>query len=349
MYLCKLIMQKITQILILTALMLGVACGGYSSQTGNEDAIDVVATVDGQVLLRSDIQQVMPKGLEGADSTTFVRMYIENWVLTKLKLGRAEQVLSSHQAEIDRLVEGYRQSLIMRQLDQYYIDNGIDLEITDQQLSAYYRSNAASFKLDHNKVRGVVVKAPRNFRNVSTLTTALKGIDKRGDAEEVRALCEKHNLQFTDLTLQWVPFSDFLSHLPTERSSSYDNLLGSSNVQTMKSDDFTFYFIIVDVVRKGEVAPLDCVREDISRRLYAERRAQIVEQYEREMEREAILSGRVTMVDSVLLNSMSYQSDSIESMRTPVTEVEEHIEEDVPSVDLSGVAVEDNSEIMGEL
>jgi hypothetical protein len=46
---------------------------------------------------------------------------------------------------------------------------------------------------------------------------------------------------------------------------------------------------------------------------------------------------------------MSYQSDSIESMRTPVTEVEEHIEEDVPSVDLSGVAVEDNSEIMGEL
>jgi hypothetical protein len=117
----------------------------------------------------------------------------------------------------------------------------------------------------------------------------------------------------------------------------------------MKSDDFTFYFIIVDVVRKGEVAPLDCVREDISRRLYAERRAQIVEQYEREMEREAILSGRVTMVDSVLLNSMSYQSDSIESMRTPVTEVEEHIEEDVPSVDLSGVAVEDNSEIMVEL
>jgi hypothetical protein len=217
----------------------------------------------------------------------------------------------------------------MRQLDQYYIDNTIDLEITDKQLSAYYRANSASFKLDHDKVRGVVVKTPKNFRNTATLTTALKGIAKAGSAEEVRALCEKHNLQFSDLTTQWVTYTDFLSNLPTERSSSYTNLLTKSGVQQMSSDSANFYFIIIDIARKGEVAPLECVKEDIRRRLYAERRADIVGRYEAELKRDAIKNGRVTLVDSALLHSMGYVPEQESVVDTTIVDSEEIIEEEI--------------------
>lgn len=331
MYLCQLIMQKFIHIVTLTLVLSFTACRHIPIQMGDDDRLDVVASVDNNVLLSSDIQRDMPKGLSAVDSVTFAKMYIENWVLNQLKMRRAEEVLSSHQADIERLVEGYRQSLIMRQLDQYYIDSTIDLEITDKQLSAYYRANSASFKLDHNKVRGVVVKTPKNFRNTSTLSTALKGVAKRGNTEEVRALCEKHNLQFSDLTLQWVTYSDFLSNLPTERSSSYANLLTKSGVQQMSSDGATFYFVIIDVVRKGEVAPLECVKEDIRRRLYAERRADIVGRYEAELKRDAILSGRVTVADSLLLRSMSYVPEQKGSLPATIEGEEEIIEEDIPS------------------
>lgn len=324
-------MQKFISIITLTLALAVTACRHIPMQMGDAAEVDVVAKVDDKALLGADIRRDMPKNLSSVDSVTFAKMYIENWVLNQLKMSRAEEVLSSHEADIERLVEGYRQSLVMRQLDQYYIDNAIDLEITDKQLSAYYRANSASFKLDHDKVRGVVVKAPKNFRNSATLTTALKGVVKRGDAEEVRALCEKHNLQFSDLTPQWVTYSDFMSHLPTERSSSYASLLGKSGVQQMTSDGSTFYFVIIEVARKGSVAPLECVKEDIRRRLYTERRAEVVGRYEAELKRDAILAGRVTMVDSVLLQSMSYVPRQAVNNEAQLEQSEEIIEEIIPS------------------
>lgn len=334
MYLCKLIMQKVIKIFALTLGLVVVACNNVSFQSSEDNTSDIVAVVDDHTLLRSDIATIMPKELSEADSTTFVKMYVENWVLSQLKMHRAEEVLSSNQANIERLVEDYRQSLIIRQLDQYYIDNAIDLEITDKQLTTYYRANTAAFKLDHDKVRGVVVKVPSTFRNTTTLTTALKGVAKRGDVEEVRALCEKHNLQLTDLTPQWVSYSDFLSNLPTERSSSYTQFLSNSGVQKMTSGNNTFHFIIIDVARKGSVAPLECVKEDIRRRLYTERRANIVGKYEAELKREAIESGRIMLADTILLKSMSYTPEHIEQTDTTITEVQELIEEDIPSVEI---------------
>ena len=329
MYLCRLIMQKFIQIVALTLALSVTACRNSNVQMGDGADMDIVAKVDSKALRISDIKEVMPKDLSGVDSVTFAKMYVENWVLNQLKMCRAKEVLSSNQADIDRLVEGYRQSLIMRQLDQYYIDSNIDLEITDKQLSAYYRANSASFKLDHDKVRGVVVKTSKRFRNTATLSTALSGIAKRGDTEEVRALCEKHSLQLSDLSAQWVTFSDFLSNLPTERSSSYTSLLGKSGVQHMSSDDANFYFILLSVARKGEVAPLDCVKEDIRRRLYTERRAEIVSCYEAELKHDAIVSGRVELSDSALLKSMSYMPLEKQSIKPVVEECEEEIVEEV--------------------
>lgn len=327
-------MHKVIKIFALTLSLVAVACNSVSFQSNEENTSDIVAVVDDHTLLRSDIATIMPKELSEADSTTFVKMYVENWVLSQLKMHRAEEVLSSNQANIERLVEDYRQTLIIRQLDQYYIDNAIDLEISDKQLTTYYRANAASFKLDHDKVRGVVVKVPSNFRNTTTLTTALKGVAKRGDVEEVRALCEKHNLQLTDLTQQWVSYSDFLSNLPTVRSSSYTQLLSNSSVQKMTSGNNIFHFIIIDVARKGDVAPLECVKEDIRRRLYTERRANIVGKYEAELKREAIAHGRIMLADTLLLKSMSYIPEHIEQPDSSVLEVQELIEEDIPSIEI---------------
>lgn len=326
-------MEKLSQILVLAVASLAVACTSGVSFTREDDGVDVVAQVDEHRLLRTDIARDMPSGLVGIDSATFSRMYIENWVLSRLKMRRAEEVLSSYEEDIERLVEGYRQSLVMRQLDQYYIDNNIDLEITDKQLAAYYRANAASFRLDHNKVRGVVVKTPRTFRNTTTLSTSLKRVAKSGSAEEVRALAEKHNLLLTDHTSQWVSYSDFLSSLPTERSRSYNDLLANSGVQQMSSDDAHFYFIIVDVARKGETAPMECVEDDIRRRIYAERRADIVGRYEEELKREAVMLGRITMTDSTLLNTMGYSVDEVTQQSRTITP-EEIVNEIIPEEEI---------------
>ena len=311
-------------------LALATSCHDGGSKSSSSLDENIIAVVDGMHLHIDDVRRDMPAGITDTDSVTFVRMYVENWILNRLKIKRAEQVLSSSD-DIERLVEGYRQSLIMRQLDQYYIDKMLETEITDKQIAAYYRANSAAFKLDHNVVQGVVVKTPKGFRNTTTLTTAIRNSAKGGDWQELDAMAEKHSLDVVNMTSQWVSYSDFLSNLPTERSRNYNDLITKSGVQQMTSDDAIFYFIITDCALKGEIAPMASVESDIRRRLYAERRADVVADYEAELKRESVDEGRVMVRDEAILKSLSY-TPNIEQEVITVRDAEETIAEDDPII-----------------
>lgn len=284
------------------AAMMVVACSSGDSIIGRNKNNRVVATVDDNELILGDILRDMPEGLTGADSVTFAKMYIDNWVLNHLKLARAEKVLTT-QEEVNRLVEGYRQSLIMRQLDQYYLDEELNTEITDEQIKTHYKLYSQQFVLDHDKVKGIVVRVSKDFRNSSSLREALSEASKNG-THEISAMAEKHDLQISDLTGEWVTFSDFLSYLPTVRTRNYDNLLSTGKVQTMKADDVTFYFTITDIIEKGKKAPIESVTEDIRRMIYAERRSHIIKHYEEELKREAIADERIEIDDADMMHAL---------------------------------------------
>ena len=310
-------------------MMLTTACTEGDTKSTSQLDDDVIAVVDGKALRINDVKRDMPTGITEADSITFMRMYVENWVLNQLKMKRAEEVLSTSD-DIERLVEGYRQSLMMRQLDQYYIDKTLDTEITDKQIAAYYRANSAAFRLDHNVVKGVVVKVPKTFRNTTTLTTAIKNSAKAEDWAELDALAEKHSLSVANMTAQWVSYSDFLSNLPTERTRSYNDLITKTTVQQMTSDDAIFHFIITDRALKGEIAPMESVESDIRRRLYADRRAEVVAEYEAELKRQSVEQGRVIVRDEALLKSMSYTPAVTEEIT--IRDAEETIAEEEPII-----------------
>ena len=319
-------MIKAYYIVMLVVATMFAACGSGDTFIGGDNGKRVVANVDDKELLLRDILADMPEGLTGIDSATFVRMYTDNWVLNQLKLERAKQVLTTSQGDIDRLVEDYRQSLIMRQLDQYYVDKELDTDITERQISAHYRMHSSQFVLNHDKVRGVVVRVSDKFRNTSALSDALRNVSNEGMVD-LNAFAEKHSLQVTDLSGEWVTFSDFLSYLPTVRTRSYDNVLQKGKVQSMKSDDIVFYFTIVDVAKRGSVAPLECVEDDIRRMLYAERRSEIVKRYEMELKLEGVESGRVTVDDATLMDAMSNRP-KIGEQGVVVTEAKDVVRED---------------------
>ena len=295
-------MKKVIYIFSLIVATTVVACSNGDSIMGRNKNNRVVATVDDNELKLGEILRGMPEGLTGADSATFAKMYIDNWVLNNLKLARAEKVLTT-QEEVNRLVEGYRQSLIMRQLDQYYLDEELNTEITDEQIRTHYKLYSQQFTLDHDKVKGIVVRVSKDFRNTSSLREALSEASKSG-TQEISALVKKHELQMNDLTGEWVTFSDFLSYLPTVRTRSYDNLLSKGKVQTMTADDVIFYFTITDIVQRGKKAPIESVTEDIRRMIYAERRSLIIERYEEELKREAMAEQRIEIDDAEMMHAL---------------------------------------------
>ena len=230
-----------------------------------------IARAGGKDLRLGDVRSVVPQGLSGDDSAAFMKVYIDRWVLKQLKLQEAETLFSSSAGDIDKMVEEYRQALLIRQLDQHYVDRSIDTVFTADEIAAYYNAHKADFKLDRTIVKGRIVRFGEGYRQAAKLKT-LMGADFRD---------------------QWIDFPEFLSYLPTLRSQSYDSVLATAAVQEMRDSHAHYYFQIDAVLREGEPIPLERLRGTIRRILFNQRKGEIIRAHEEELCARAAEMGEV--------------------------------------------------------
>ena len=251
-----------------------------------------IARAGGKELKMGDVRSVVPQGLTGDDSAAFMRVFIDRWVVKQLKLQEAETLFSSSAADIDKMVEEYRQALLIRKLDQHYVDRSIDTVFTADEIAAYYNAHKADFKLDRTIVKGRIVRFGEGYRQAAKLKT-LMASKSEAQQQDFRDICEKNGFTVNDFRDQWIDFPDFLSYLPTPRSQSYDPLLSSTAVQEMRDSHSHYYFQIEDVRREGEPIPPERLLGTIRRILFNQRQGEIIRRHEEELSARAAENGEV--------------------------------------------------------
>ena len=246
---------------------------------------------DRELRLR-DVQSVVPQGLTGDDSAAFMQVYVDRWVRKQLKLQEADVLFSASAHDIDRMVEEYRQALLIRKLDQYYVDRRVDTTFTEQEIASYYESHKGDFRLDRTIVKGRIVRIPESYRQAARLKT-LMASPSPARQQDFSDLCEKNSFEVNDFREQWIDFAEFLSYLPTRRSQSYDQLLASNAVQEMR-DSYSHYYFRIDAVRReGETIPLERLRGTIRRILFNQRQTDVIRRHEEELYTRAVEEGDV--------------------------------------------------------
>lgn len=248
-----------------------------------------LARVGRKELRCSDVEQIVPRTLTGEDSTAFVQMYVDRWIIKQLKVQEAELLFSSSDDDIESQVEEYRQSLLIKKIEQYYLDNEPKTEIGDDEIEAYYNAHKSEFRLERTVIKGTVVAFGEKFRQKDKLLEMMRS-PKEEVQQDFRDMCTKNNFRLNEMK-EWTDFSDFLALLPTIRSRNYDSLTDSREVQKMNADGIQYYFRITAVLKKGEVQPPDMARETILRMLTLQRNAEIIREHENEIMREALENG----------------------------------------------------------
>lgn len=242
-----------------------------------------LAEVGKRELRAGELQTVVPAGLTGDDSVAFVRKFVDRWVRKQLKLQEAEVLFSASEKDIDRQVEEYRQALLIRKLEQHYVDRSIDTLFTDEEIAAYYQTRKADFKLDRPLVKGVIVRFQEGHRLGARLKNLLRE-NRPAQQRELHDLCEKNNFTVTDLHEQWVDFSEFLSWLPAVQSQNHNAMLAPGRgVQEMRDNQSHYYFRIDTVRREGDPIPLERVRTTIRRILFNQRQGEVIRSHEEEL------------------------------------------------------------------
>lgn len=251
-----------------------------------------LARAGGRELHLSDVRAVVPQGLSDGDSAAYMNVYVDRWVRKQLKLQEAEVLFSASAQDIDKMVEEYRQSLLIRKLDQYYVDRSVDTTFTDDEITTYYNAHKGDFRLDRTIVRGRIVRLPENYRQAAKLKSLMADASTARQ-QDFSDICEKNNFEVSDFRDRWVDFPEFLSYLPTLRSRNYDSVLGTGSVQQMR-DNYSQYFFRIDaVLRQGETIPLERLRTTIRRILFNQRQTDLIRRYEQGLYTRAVEGGEV--------------------------------------------------------
>lgn len=266
---------------ITVCVLLATLCGCQEMHPLNFGGGRPLAKVDGATLGEEELRRALPQGLTGDDSAAFAELYIRKWIANQLKLAEAERLFPESAADIEAKVEAYRQSLLIRRLDHYYVDEQVDTTFADAEIVSYYNAHKAEFKLDAPLVKGRIVRFPGGSRQ----NTKLRELFKAASAERLQDLsdfCTKNGFELKTFD-EWTPWSDFTMNLPVRQGVASEQMIVPGSVQQLRDNDALYYFLVTGVVRSGETAPLETRRATIRRILFNQRQAEVIRKHEEEL------------------------------------------------------------------
>lgn len=226
---------------------------GASELLGDE----VIARVGEHKLFRSDLEKILPGGLEAEDSISLARQYIYSWAEDLLLLDMAEGQLSKTEKDVSKELEEYRRSLLKYRYQEHYVTERLDTSVTPEQIQAYYEAHPDKFVLDHAVVKCRILIIPSSSKSIKPIRK-LMGSSDAMDLAEADSLSRMAAIRYLDASESWM---DALQ-LAREMGTDYNSIaaaLRRGDVEFTDEADNLHYAHIVEIVREGKTAPLEFV------------------------------------------------------------------------------------------
>ncbi|MDR1222838.1 MAG: peptidyl-prolyl cis-trans isomerase [Tannerella sp.] len=267
------------------------ACGksGFEQSTG-----EVLVRVKDKVLTREEVESLIPKNLSFADSLVRAESIVKKWAIDVLMDEVAYQNVGNEKAEIDKLVNEYRRSLMRHRYQEYIIRDRVSADISEYDQMKYYEENKQQFILSQNLIKGLFLKVPvdapglENVRKwyVSESEESLEKIEKYGI---------RNAIIYDYFYDHWVNFGDVMAKIPHRIANPAQFLRVNNHLEV--SDSTHVYFLnISDKLLIGNPAPFDYVQTQIQTMLVNKRKIDYLREFGENLYRDAVKNGTVKIM-----------------------------------------------------
>lgn len=248
------------------------SCSYIEQYIKERESEGIIASVGDNFLYKEDIEHIVPQGTSSSDSALIVEAYIQRWATNILTLKNAERNVSNQQ-EINKMVEEYRQRLMIHNYQQEMVSEKVKLP-TETEAKQFYESNKELFLLEDAVIKGAIIKVPNNIKT-DNIQRKFKKLN------ENIADIEKYALQYaTDYVLfteYWRLVGDVIN---TETSKLKINKIGYYE----EKDSLHLMLInVTEYLPQGEVAPFEMIKEDVQTMLYNQHKMDYLNNFEKEM------------------------------------------------------------------
>jgi len=243
---------------------------------------EIVAIVNTEKLFKTDFINVLPKNIHKIDSHVLAKSYIQDWAINKLLLEKAKKNSSSQTInQINDLVKGYRESLLINNYKEQLVKQKLDTVIFEEELEEFYSSNKENFKLNEELIKIKFLHVDNNIKDKNKILALFKS-DDIFDLDEL----EKQELsfkfhQFNDSI--WRELDNILLKLPFSK----EKLLKKTKF-IQKQDSIGLYLVAVkDVLKRNSIAPLSYVGPTIEQMILHNRKIQLIRKIEKTIIKDA--------------------------------------------------------------
>ncbi len=246
-----------------------------------------LATVYNASLFKRDIIDLIPRGLSKVDSVLIVKSIINNWAIQQLFKKKAEENLSKQENEsYARLVQDYKQSLLVNGYKERLVQQQLDTVIFDEEVEKYYNDNKANFRLNEELIKIKYLHFGKELLDQKKITKQFKSTKY----EDLISL-ENQELNFKAINLNdstWIRVEDVLLKIPKFREDSREILLKKTKF-IQKEDSLGLYLVAVkNVLKRNDIAPLNYITPTIKQMILHKRKLELIRDIEKTLINDAI-------------------------------------------------------------
>lgn len=279
--------MKIRVLLFFSALLLAVSCNWINLRSDDT----LLAKAYGSRLYLEDIRGIIPPGGEAADSITFVKRYVDRWLMAQVVLYHALQSVDFDDLSLEQRVTDYRNSLITHGYESMIIKEEMDTLVTEAQINDYYEQNQRMFRLMEPVIHATYIKIPVSSREANRIRRLYRSSEPETLAE-LEEIALQHAATYYIGSDTWLLFTDILRDMPLQ-VNNIPVFLNNNRFAETTDDYFRYFLYIHDYKLKGDISPMAFEQERIKSMVLNQRKKEFIEYWRRNLFNQAIESNRI--------------------------------------------------------
>lgn len=244
-----------------------------------------VAKVLDKYLYLEEIKDIIPNNSTKEDSLLLSRSYINQWITKQLLLHNAELNLTAKEKDITKLVNDYRTSILIYRYKQKLLEQKLRIAINEYDIEEYYNKYKFNFTLNHNIVKALYIKLPKNAPGLDRLKKLYKS-EKTNDLEELEDYCILNATKFDNFNEEWIQAETLFNRIPIEISNKEKYLKKISLIE-VEDEEYIYFVKIKEYKLRNNIAPYEYVRDDIKEILKNKRKIEFESKLEKELNQDA--------------------------------------------------------------
>lgn len=273
-------MKSIRYIFALSLVSLLAAGCDFVSGLLHDD--DVVARYGRRKLYASQVARYIPKNVSPEDSANLAARYINSWAMDLLYQNVAETRLSKADLDMSKEMEDYRRSLLKFRYEQQYLGERLDTVVSISEIEEYYTSHKSSFVLEVPIVKARFLDIMPESPNLELLKKKMSSSDYE-DLAAADSISYSSAIRYEDHSDEWMDAVAYARNFGVDYGTLLSTLKPDGFVEIRDDRGDARIGFITDIVRKGQVAPLEYCHERIRDIIISSRKRELLSTLERDL------------------------------------------------------------------